>query len=54
MKVLHDGSARTLAQNAATGVVFGMSKEAIRRQAVDDKLPLDSIARAILQFDLRA
>ena len=54
MKVLHDSSARTLAQNAATGVVFGMLKEAIKRQAVDDILPLDSIARAILQFDLRA
>ena len=54
MKVLHDGSARTPAQNAATGVVFGMLKEAIKLQAVDDNLPLDSIARAILQFDSRA
>ena len=54
MKVLHDGSARTLAQNAATCVVFGMLKEPIKLQAVGDILPLESIARAILQNDSRA
>jgi two-component system, chemotaxis family, protein-glutamate methylesterase/glutaminase len=51
MKVLHDGGARTIAQNEETCVVFGMPKEAIKLQAVDDILPLDQIARAILQFD---
>ena len=54
MKLLHDGGARTIAQNEETCVVFGMPKEAIKLQAVDDILPLDSIARAILQFDSRA
>ena len=54
MKVLHDGGARTVAQNEETCVVFGMPKEAIKLQAVDDILPLEQIARAILQFDARA
>ena len=54
MKVLHDGGARTLAQNEATCVVFGMPKEAIKLQAVDEILPLESMARAILQFDSRS
>ena len=54
MKVLHDGGARTIAQNEETCVVFGMPKEAIKLQAVDDILPLESIARAIMKFDSRA
>ena len=54
MKVLHDGGARTIAQNEETCVVFGMPKEAIKLQAVDEILPLESVARAILQFDARA
>jgi two-component system, chemotaxis family, protein-glutamate methylesterase/glutaminase len=54
MKVLHDGGARCIAQNEETCVVFGMPKEAIKLQAVDDILPLENIARAILQFDSRA
>jgi two-component system, chemotaxis family, protein-glutamate methylesterase/glutaminase len=54
MKVMHDGGARTIAQNEETCVVFGMPKEAIKLQAVDDILPLEQIARAILQFDARA
>ncbi len=54
MKVMHDVGARTIAQNEETCVVFGMPKEAIKLQAVDDILPLEQIARAILQFDSRA
>jgi two-component system, chemotaxis family, protein-glutamate methylesterase/glutaminase len=54
MKMLHDGGARCIAQNEETCVVFGMPKEAIKLQAVDDILPLENIARAILQFDSRA
>jgi len=54
MKTLHDGGARCIAQNEETCVVFGMPKEAIKLQAVDDILPLESMARAILQFDSRA
>jgi len=54
MKVLHDGGARTIAQNEETCVVFGMPKEAIKLQAVDEVLPLEQMARAIMQFDSRA
>lgn len=54
MKTLHDGGARTIAQNEETCVVFGMPMEAIKLQAVDDVLPLDSVAGAILKFDARA
>ena len=54
MKTMHDLGARTIAQNEETCVVFGMPKEAIKLQAVDDILPLEHIARAILQFDSRA
>jgi len=53
MKKLHDGGARTIAQNEASCVVFGMPKEAIKLGAVDDILPLDRVARAIMQFDAR-
>jgi two-component system chemotaxis response regulator CheB len=54
MKALHDTGARCIAQNEETCVVFGMPKEAIKLQAVDDILPLEQMARAILQFDARA
>jgi len=54
MKVLHDNGARTIAQNEETCVVFGMPKEAIKLLAIDEILPLEQIARAILQFDSRA
>lgn len=54
MKQLHDLGAKTIAQNEATCVVFGMPKEAIKLDAVDDILPLEHIAAAILKFDARA
>lgn len=53
MKRLHDGGARTVAQNEETCVVFGMPMEAIRLQGVDEVLPLGQVANAILQFDRR-
>lgn len=53
MKVLHDVGARTIAQDEASCVVFGMPKEAIKLGAVDDILPLDRMASSILQFDAR-
>lgn len=53
MKQLHDGGARTIAQDEASCVVFGMPKEAIKLGAVDDILPLDRMAATILQFDAR-
>jgi two-component system chemotaxis response regulator CheB len=39
--------AHTIAQNEASCVVFGMPREAIRLGAVDDILPLESIAAAL-------
>ncbi len=53
MKQLHDKGARTIAQNEATCVVFGMPMEAIKLGAVDDVLPLGEVAGAIRAFDAR-
>jgi two-component system, chemotaxis family, protein-glutamate methylesterase/glutaminase len=53
MKLMHEHGARTVAQNEETCVVFGMPMEAIRLQCVDDILPLNRVADAILQFDRR-
>lgn len=53
MKQLHDKGARTIAQDEASCVVFGMPKEAIKLGAVDEVMPLDRVARAMMQFDAR-
>jgi two-component system chemotaxis response regulator CheB len=42
--------ARTIAQDEATSIVFGMPKEAIARGGVDEVLPLPRIAHAILKW----
>ncbi len=54
MKLMHDRGARTIAQDEATCVVFGMPMEAIKLNAVDDILPLHAMANAIMRFDARA
>ncbi|HEY0971112.1 MAG TPA: chemotaxis-specific protein-glutamate methyltransferase CheB [Gemmatimonadales bacterium] len=41
---LHGAGAVVLAQDAETSVVYGMAQEAVRVGAVDEVLPLDSIA----------
>ena len=48
MLEMKEAGAATIAQDEATCVVFGMPNEAIKRDAVDQVLPLPSIARAIL------
>jgi two-component system, chemotaxis family, protein-glutamate methylesterase/glutaminase len=53
MKALHDKGARTLAQDEASCVVYGMPKEAVAMGAVDDVLPLGQVARSIMAFDAR-
>jgi two-component system, chemotaxis family, protein-glutamate methylesterase/glutaminase len=53
MRQLHDLGVRTLAQDEASCVVFGMPKEAIRLGAVDEVLPLGAMAGAIQRFDAR-
>ena len=54
MKQMHDRGARTIAQDEATCVVFGMPMEAIKLHAVDDVLPLHAMANAIMRFDAKA
>ena len=54
MKLMHDRGARTIAQDEATCVVFGMPMEAIKLKAADDVLPLNAMANAIMRFDAKA
>jgi two-component system chemotaxis response regulator CheB len=49
MLAMHQAGARTIAQNEATCVVFGMPREAIACGAVDHVLPLERIAAVALQ-----
>jgi len=48
MKLMRDAGARTIAQDEETCVVFGMPREAIQAGAVEQILPLESIAMATL------
>lgn len=53
MKLLNERGARTVAQDEASCVVFGMPKEAIALGGVDEVLPLGRVAQSILAFDAR-
>jgi two-component system, chemotaxis family, protein-glutamate methylesterase/glutaminase len=48
MLEMKEAGAFTIAQDEATSVVFGMPNEAIKRGAVDEILPLETIARSVL------
>jgi two-component system chemotaxis response regulator CheB len=50
MLEMHKTGSYNIAQDEASCVVFGMPKEAIRRGAVDQTLPLDSIAAVLTSF----
>lgn len=50
---MKQAGARTIAQDEATSVVFGMPKEAIARGAADRVVPLGRIARELLQASAR-
>jgi two-component system chemotaxis response regulator CheB len=50
---MKQAGARTFAQDEATSVVFGMPKEAIARGAADRIVPLEAIAREVLQATAR-
>jgi two-component system chemotaxis response regulator CheB len=50
MKEIHDAGAKTIAQDEASCVVFGMPNEAIKLGGVDRVLPLERIAAEILRF----
>ena len=54
MLAMKKAGARTIAQDEASCVVFGMPKEAIKRGAVDHVLPLPAIARALLAESQKA
>ena len=47
---MHKAGAKTVAQDEASCVVFGMPKEAIKLGGVDKIVPLDLVAREILAF----
>ncbi len=49
MRHLHDAGARTLAQDEATCVVYGMPKEAVRHGGVDTSAPLATLPRLVLE-----
>jgi two-component system chemotaxis response regulator CheB len=53
MKEMHDAGARTIAQDEASCVVFGMPKEAIKLGAADEVMGLDQIPSAIVQYGRR-
>lgn len=50
MLEMKQAGAKTIAQNEATCVVFGMPNEAIKRDAVDKILPLEAVAGAVLNY----
>ena len=50
MKEMHDAGARTIAQDEASCIVFGMPREAIKLDAVDQVMALDQIPSAIVNF----
>ena len=50
MKEMHDAGARTIAQDEASCIVFGMPREAIKLDTVDQVMALDQIPSAIVNF----
>lgn len=50
MKEMHDAGAKTIAQDEASCVVFGMPREAIKLNAVDQILPLDKLPEAMMSY----
>lgn len=50
MLEMKQSGARNIAQNEQSCIVFGMPNEAIKAGAVDDVLPLESIAEKVLLF----
>jgi len=50
LQEMKQAGARTIAQDEATSIVFGMPKEAIARGCVDRVVPLQNIAKEILNI----
>lgn len=53
LKTMHEAGARTLAQDEASCVVYGMPKEAVKLGAVDASGPIDWLAQEILAYASR-
>jgi len=49
LREMREAGAHTVAQDEATCVVYGMPKEAVKLDAAERSLPLESIAQAILE-----
>jgi len=54
LKAMRDAGARTLAQDEATSVVFGMPKVAWERGGAEELVPLGEIAKTIMSFFTRS
>jgi two-component system chemotaxis response regulator CheB len=50
LKEMRDAGARTLGQDEASCVVYGMPKEALRHGGVEEELPLDRLPQAALRL----
>jgi len=50
LKEMHDAGARTVAQDEATSVVYGMPKEAVKLGAADRSLPLGEMGAAMVEY----
>jgi two-component system chemotaxis response regulator CheB len=48
LKEMHDAGARTIAQNEASCVVYGMPQEAVKLGAIDDEIALNKIPKMIV------
>ena len=48
---MRDAGARTIGQDEATSVVYGMPREAKEHGGVEQELPLEKIAAAILRVN---
>lgn len=53
MRQMHEAGARTLAQDEASCVVYGMPKEAVALGGVDESMPLSRIAPRVLEIFAR-
>jgi two-component system chemotaxis response regulator CheB len=51
---MHDAGAPTVAQDEATSVVWGMPGAAVKLCAVDEVLPLNRVAAALMRLAERA
>jgi len=50
IKEMKENGAKTIAQDEASSIVFGMPREAIERDCIDHVLPIDQIASLILKL----